>query len=98
LIKHVSRGLSGSVIHWLRDGGAVARRGFSAIPEQKLVAFVLALIAASQHRSDTTPYSGLTLRKAMSAPVPGGAPDEPRSCSLLRRTNRMNSRRIARQT
>jgi len=50
---------------------AVARRGFSAIPEQKLVAFVLALIVAVQHRLDTTPNSLFTLGKATGAPVAG---------------------------
>jgi len=88
----------GSVIHWQRDGGRSHDADFLRFLNKSLSPFVLALIAASQHRSNTTPNSGLTLRKAMSAPVPGGAPDEPRSCNLLRCTNRMNSRRIARQT
>jgi hypothetical protein len=42
---------------------AVARRAFSAIPEQKLVAYVLALIGALQHRFNTTPNPGGVLGK-----------------------------------
>jgi hypothetical protein len=69
LVDHVSRGLSGLGYHWQRGNGA--RAGFSAIPEQKLVAFVLALIVAVQHRLNTTPNSAFALGAAPGAPCGG---------------------------